>query len=329
MHPLSEQPSPAHPGPARPDTGACAHRAAGGICVLVNAASGNTDADRIVRDVEACAATAAPPAEVRHVEPGKDFADAARRAVRDGFGTVVAAGGDGTVTGVVAGLIGSDTRLGIVPLGTFNFLARSLRIPESIDEAFRIVLEGRERPVAVGEINGQIFVNNASLGAYPAVLDERERTYAVFGRSRAAAHWSLVKTLLSFRSPLRMRVTVDGQTRRFRTPLVFVANNAYQLELFGLEGAGHLENGRFVLFVAPDAAPLDLLAMAGRLALGRLRPVRDFERMAGSDIVIETGRRSRTVALDGETRRLTAPFRVRRIENAVRVLVPPRPEGAP
>jgi len=77
----------------------------------------------------------------------------ARAALEAGASTVVAAGGDGTVRAVADALIGTDTPMGIVPLGTGNLLARNLDLPLTrLDEQLRIALTASPRPIDVGRL---------------------------------------------------------------------------------------------------------------------------------------------------------------------------------
>ncbi len=81
-------------------------------------------------------------------DPG---ASQAREALAAGAGTVIAAGGDGTVRAVAEALLGTDTPMGIVPLGTGNLFARNLDLPLTrLDEQLRIALTASPRPVDVG-----------------------------------------------------------------------------------------------------------------------------------------------------------------------------------
>lgn len=97
-------------------------------------------------------------------EPG-DATTFARDAVRDRVDAVIAVGGDGTVNEVVNGLVGSDTPLGIVPLGTANDFARQAGIPmEDADHAMDIVLHGEPTAIDVGELNGRAFINVSTGG---------------------------------------------------------------------------------------------------------------------------------------------------------------------
>src|SRR6185437_1699048 len=77
--------------------------------------------------------------EVHETAEGEDIAATARAAAGRGFDVVVAAGGDGTVARVANGVIGTPARLGIVPLGTTNVLARELGIPLVPDAACRLL----------------------------------------------------------------------------------------------------------------------------------------------------------------------------------------------
>ncbi len=107
--------------------------------------------------------------------PGEEICDAARAAVKAGAEAVVAGGGDGTVRAVASVLAGGEVPLGVLPLGTLNHFAGDLKIPTDLEAAVRLVGEGEVHPLDVGEVNGEIFLNNSSLGFYPPIVKERDR----------------------------------------------------------------------------------------------------------------------------------------------------------
>jgi diacylglycerol kinase family enzyme len=186
-----------------------------------------------------------------------------------------------------------------------------------------VIAAGATRDVPVAEVNGRMFLNNASLGLYPAILQQREGTYRRWGRSRLAAHWSVLVTFMRFHRPLSLKVVVDGEQIRARTPLAFVARSAYQLDLFGLDGSEAVRDGRFAVFLAPDGSRWQLLLFAVRLAWRSMERGRDFDLIDGREVDIETARgRARLVARDGERERLRSPFRFRIHERPLRVFAP-------
>ncbi|MFD0860468.1 diacylglycerol/lipid kinase family protein [Roseovarius aquimarinus] len=292
------------------------------ICVLMNAGSGKRDTartrDLIARGFDAAGRTA----EIREIAKGRHIPRETRRALKDGFDIIVAAGGDGTIAGIAGEIRGSGTLMGIIPLGTFNYFARSLDIPEDAEEAARLVADGTPRPVRIGAINGRTFLNNASLGAYPAILRTREETYRRWGRSRMAAYWSVLVTLVTLRRPLRLRIDADGKASTHRTPLAFAVNNAFQLRQIGLEGEEHIAAGRLALFVAPDTGRWGMLKNALALAMGRAQRDVQFHLIGAERITIAAKRSLRDVACDGERAKMRAPFTLEAREGELTVIAP-------
>ena len=252
-----------------------------------------------------------------------------KETVAEGYETIVAAGGDGTIAGVTSGLIDTGVTLGVLPMGTFNFVARGLGIPEDPSEALEIALSGTARPIALGDINGRIFLNNASLGAYATVLDVREGVYKRWGRSRLAAYWSVIKAMLTLYRPLRMKVTVDGRSMQLRSPMAFVASSAYQLEQYRFDGADAVRDGKLALILAPDESRLRLLWRAAKILMGVIHRGEDYIMHIGEDITIETRRRSRLVARDGENEKMQGPYRFRVRHDAIMVRSPAGDAGGP
>lgn len=308
--------------PARNDTPQKGAR----VRVLLNGGSGTSGPaaeDGIRRALDTCGMDA----EIERIDHGRDIVPAARRAVDEGVGTIVAAGGDGTISAVAGVVQGSDAALGILPLGTFNYFARSLDIPTDIEGAVRLLATGARRPVRIATINDRAFLNNASLGAYPAILKTRERTYRRWGRSRAAAYWSVLVTLVTLRHPLRLQIEANGETITRRTPLVFAVNNAFQLNRIGLRGEDEIAAGRLTLYVAPESGRWGMLHHALSLATGRAENAVNFDMIAAERIRIDTRRNPRDVACDGERSRMCAPFDLRVVQGVLTVIVPQARQG--
>jgi diacylglycerol kinase family enzyme len=292
------------------------------VCILVNAGAGKKDTARITALLQPFHDAGLAP-DVRLVRKGAHLPDEAARAVQDGFATIIAAGGDGTICTVATAVAGTGIALGIVPLGTFNFFARSLGLPNDPAAAIAALLTGKVSVVSAAEVNGKLYLNNASLGLYPALLERREAAYAKWGRTRLAAYWSALRTLVTYDRPSRMRVTIDGRTDHLRSPMVFVAQNAYQLEQYGMaDGVALIRAGKMAVYIAPELRRWQLLGFAIRMALRTARPYRDFTLEAAEQMEIITRSPRRTIARDGEREKMRAPFRFRVLQDALTVIVP-------
>src|SRR5690606_1052290 len=93
----------------------------------------------------------------------------------------------------------------------------------------------RVTPVQVGMINDRIFLVNASVGLYPALLEAREHDKRQYGRSRIVAILSALKTALGHHRALRITLESEGISRKLRTATLFVGNNGLQMEQVGME----------------------------------------------------------------------------------------------
>jgi len=113
----------------------------------------------------------------------------AKQAVADGYRTIVAAGGDSTISEVMNGLVqaaGDEQAgtLGIIPLGTANDLAFGLHIPLNLTEACQRLLDGSPRVIDICQVNGRYFDNNSAVGLEPTVTLEAERITRIKGTAR-------------------------------------------------------------------------------------------------------------------------------------------------
>ncbi|MFD1913019.1 diacylglycerol/lipid kinase family protein [Halodurantibacterium flavum] len=291
------------------------------ISILVNPGSGKRRGAEKLREVTG-AASAHPEVTVRKLERHRPLADQAQSAVAEGYDIVAAAGGDGTICGIAAALAKSGQVMGVLPLGTFNYFARSLDIPQELGPALDLLRTGEARPINVGSVNDRLFLNNASLGAYPSILKSREEIYSRWGRSRVAAYWSVLVALCRRSHSIRLRLVADGQEHRFRTPLVFIMLNAYQLRQHELDGEDIIRRGKFAVFVAPDLTRFGMIRTAIGLATGRLEKARDFTLIEARELLIDTGRPRDLVARDGERETMRGPFRFTLLSDALRVIAP-------
>lgn len=148
-----------------------------------------------------------------------------RQAVEEGYTLVVAAGGDGTISAVVSGLVGTSVPLGIIPIGTGNALARELGIPLRVHKAVDLLVGAHTtRSIDAMQVGERYFVMVVGAGVSSLVIGGTHREAKLrFGR--LAYVFQVLKQFLGFQ-PYRFRVTVDGRTMHLRASEVLVANTS-------------------------------------------------------------------------------------------------------
>ena len=93
----------------------------------------------------------------------------AQNAITKNYDIIVAVGGDGTVNEVARGLAGSGVAMGIIPVGSGNGLARELKMPMDIKKAIDVIINGKDKPVDIWQMNNHLFLCAAGLGFDAAV----------------------------------------------------------------------------------------------------------------------------------------------------------------
>ncbi len=163
--------------------------------------------------------------------PG-EAAALARSAVEEGFGRIVAAGGDGTVNQVANGIAGSNAALGILPIGTVNVFAMELGLAANDLELCRdIVATGNIRLVDLPSANGKYFVQLGGIGLDAQAVKE---TTLVSKRSLGPLSYLITAALIAARQPPKLFITSEKASVREGS--------------FVLIGNGRLYGGPFPFF---------------------------------------------------------------------------------
>ena len=199
------------------------------ICIIVNPAARGAKAriqrlERLTRNV------------VIKMTKGPGDAEAqTERAVEQGFETIVAAGGDGTVNEVVNGIGNAPVALGILPMGTVNVIAMELGIPFNLAAAWKIIRARKIRLIDEASANGHLFVQMAGVGLDAQIVERNSREIKhVLG----PLSYLLTATQVAAERPPRLRVVSEGH------PTVEGS--------FVLVGNGRLYGGPFAIFKEAD-----------------------------------------------------------------------------
>lgn len=188
--------------------------------------------------------------------PGEATAIAARCAA-EGYELVAAAGGDGTLSEVMNGVIGTPAALGLLPVGTGNDFARTVGLYGDLDRAVDTLLQGDPRPIDVGCVRGRWFLNIAGCG-FDAVVAQRTNNGPRFLTGTAAYLLAVLQTLATYRAAA-LRLTADGETIFRRAMMCSVANARTYGGGMRIAPDAQLDDGLFDVCLLAEAGTVEFL----------------------------------------------------------------------
>jgi diacylglycerol kinase family enzyme len=293
------------------------------VPVLLNRDGGALAADPTLADRVAEALKSAGVDAELELLSGGDCAVRCRAVAERKDPLLIVGGGDGTISAAASALAGTDTLLGVLPLGTLNHFARDLKLPTDLDEAAKLIAAGKDRRVDIGEMNGRVFINNSAIGLYPLMVVDRDIQRRRLGRSKRLA--MIVASLRSLVRFNRHRLTLtvnEEQTGRVDTPLLFVGNNDYRVDIGAPGQRERLDAGELSVLVMRKKTRSGMLAASLRAFIGRSR-ADDMVRLDGVKRLRVAALRPRlAVSLDGEVVRAEPPLEYKIRSKALRVIAP-------
>ncbi|HLK59599.1 MAG TPA: diacylglycerol kinase family protein [Chthonomonadaceae bacterium] len=247
----------------------------------------------------------------------------AAEAAQQGVHMVVAAGGDGTVSEVLNGLVGTETRLGILPLGTGNDFARTLGIGTDLKLAVLTLFYGNPRKVDVGRVHGRYFLNVAGCG-FDAVCAQRVNQGYRYLHGTAAYLAAVYQSLLSYKRS-EITLTVDGETRKLKAMLCSVANAQTYGGGMRIAPDARLNDGLLDVCIVTTESKWEFLKAFPRVFRGTHVTHPDVILLRGREIRVESDP-VLPVLVDGEVLGTTpADFSI--LPQAITVMTPEIPTG--
>ena len=244
-----------------------------------------------------------------------------RQAIRDGVDVVVAAGGDGTVHLVAEDLLGTETALGILPLGRVMNVARALGIARDVEVAANVLRDGEIRAIDTGEAvasDGQVvpFFEAGSVGLNAAIFREVTRADQGDPVSIARTLW----VALRYR-PARMVIELDDETITTRALMVAVSNGPYLGLGMTVAPGARLDDGRFDVRVFRRFSKWELLRHLASIAFGRRRYAPQVTTHRSSTVRITSTHPLPARADSADLRETPVTYTTR--PGSLRVVVPP------
>ncbi|RPI84040.1 MAG: diacylglycerol kinase family lipid kinase [Chloroflexi bacterium] len=291
------------------------------IYIVLNPVAGHSGVDDIHKMLEERFQVGTHIYEVYETTGEEDVAELTKAACSRGSTLVVAAGGDGTVAGVVNGLQQAKVPLGIIPVGTGNGLARALQIPLSIDQAIDLLAgENELMNLDALRVEDKIYVLNVSAGISANAMQETPHTekkrWGVLAYVR-----TIIAQLVGFQ-PRRFWLTIDGHRVMIRASEILVSNGELLKDPFPLGPRERFNDGMMDIYIINANNLIDYLKVAWNALVHRGEKKQELRHMeAKKSVKIESVGSPLPTQADGETLGVT-PVEIEIIPDALQVIVP-------
>lgn len=277
-------------------------------------------------------------ADLAFTKPDESPAMIAQRAVEEGYDMVVVSGGDGTVSEVAKGLLHAPIPLGIIPIGTYNNIARSLNLPNDLAEACQVLAQGQISHIDVGQANDEhYFFEAAGVGLDAALFPLGEEIKGGrWGRMLQAAQLAMTY------EPQRLQIHLDRpiiearqrppqkrfmrgmrSTRRelrFSALLVVIANGPYYGTGFTVAPDAVMDDGLLTISVFHNFSKWELIRHFWSISRGQYHYSPKIETYSAAEVRL-TSSAKLPVHIDGHPIG-ELPVTLRSLRHALKVITP-------
>ncbi len=243
------------------------------------------------------------------------------RSYRDRVDLVIIGGGDGTLNAAVEGLVDTQLPLGILPLGTANDLARTLKIPQSIPEACQVIALGHSQRIDLGQVNHKHFFNVASLGLSVQITRQLDK--------QAKRRWGVLAYAVTALQvvwkarPFRAEIRLGKDSIPVRTVQITIGNGRYYGGGMTVADDAAIDDERLDLYSLEYRHWWQIVALLPAMRQGSQAEWSGVRALQGKEFEIHT-RKPHAINADGEIVTYT-PAKFRLIPKAVAVFVPNMP----
>ncbi|WP_377889887.1 diacylglycerol/lipid kinase family protein [Alkalihalobacillus sp. R86527] len=287
--------------------------------LIVNPSSGKEKAIEFEEDVVAILKENHDEVTVRFTEKAGDAERFATEACEGTYETLISLGGDGTINESINGLAEREDRpdFGFIPLGTVNDFARALGIPMQPEKALDVLRERHTKPVDIGKINDQYFMNVLAVGAIAeAVYDVSPEEKSRFG---PLAYFIEGGKALKDKTPFELTVTYDDKEWSGECFLMLVAltNSVGGIESF----ASHAEvnDGYFHVFLLKKLSLPHVIKLIPDLFNGKLQSNDQIEYFPATNLKVKSSK-DLVVNIDGDEG-FPLPFEAKTLHNELTMFV--------
>ena len=242
----------------------------------------------------------------------------AKEAAKKGTHAVVAVGGDGTMNEVASGLVGTDTALGLIPRGSGNGYARSLKIPLNVNEAIETLKYGNIRKVDVGKVNQYYFFNVMGVG-FDAYIGARFQDFGL--RGPIPYFYIGVKGWFQYDFEA-FTIRFEDRVLHLRPLIVAVANTPQYGMSALIAPNAKIDDGILGLCILEKMKTIQALPRLHRLFDGTIEKVPFYKHFSVKEVTIEREKDKGLFHTDGEPRMGGKELKISVLPLALKVIVP-------
>lgn len=227
------------------------------ILFIINPIAGKGKAEEVIPIINEVMEKSKKKYKIVKTKKPKDAINISISGIKEGFSTIVAIGGDGTINEVASGLVmlGKGT-LGIIPAGTGNDLARTLNIPFNPREALNVILNNKISAIDIGFANEKFFINLASVGFDSEIVKNTEAIKKVI-KGKFAYTIGLLKTLLTYKGK-KLKIKIDNKELERDILLLAVGNGKYYGGGMKICPMASMDDGLFHVCIIKNISKLKL-----------------------------------------------------------------------
>lgn len=237
--------------------------------------------------------------EIRATKDSDDAGRLAKDAVKKNYDIIFVSGGDGTINDVATELVNTDVTLSIIPSGSGNGLARSLKIPFDVEEAVSLPLTGKKKKIDVGSISGQYFFSTAGIG-FDAILSKKYNKKAKKTKKRGIGPYVPMAVFEFFKYKAETLLIRNNDKFKRVTPFILTIANTPQ---YGggafIAPKASVTDGKLDMCLITDEGFFKALKTARRLMDGTIEEDMNYEREQITEIEIRRNKKG-LIQVDGE-----------------------------
>jgi len=200
------------------------------------------------------------------------------------YSDIIAAGGDGTLTEVINGVVGHNITIGLLPIGSGNDFAKTLNIGSNIDDAINIIKGNTRRKVYTCSINDITFINVVGIGIDAEILNYKENSKILKGKINYLV--STLRGIINY-SPTKKNIYIDNELISKNTLFIAIGNGKYIGSGMKITPYANIESQEFNICIVGNIKKHTLVKSLTKLYKGTHGEVDGVDMYFGKDIKIE------------------------------------------